>query len=86
MTTYLFIGGPADGKRVPLPSPVRGFYYPVQREGGNGDSAIIEYAVYKPQRWRGGSKEIVVYLEESLTLEDAITMIFERYPEPAVVR
>lgn len=77
---YLFIGGPADGKRVPLPQVVSCFHYPVIQGSDSSELNYINYALYRPERFRGGDEEFIVYAEEKLTLGQLVRALIERYP------
>lgn len=87
----LLIGGPCDGQRrvprdirrhaqievaVPIVSVVSKFCFPL-----NPVAAKLEYAIYEPEILRGKEIEILFYRHSSLTTDDALRLLFERYPK-----
>lgn len=86
---YLFIGGANDGARIdlltegrsivqvivpPEPQPVLpGFAIPHQ---------MITTEIYRLQRLSGGKRRFEIYVSESLSPDEMLAKLIERYPLP----
>lgn len=84
----LLIGGPCDGERH-VPRDIRRFeklYRPIPAEPldvGAGAFGLIgapgRWTVYEPEILRGKEIEMLFYRHSSLTKDDALRLLFERY-------
>lgn len=87
----LLIGGPCDGQRR-VPRDVRKFdrlviaiLEPVLVADFNRKPDPIagefKHAIYEPEILRGKEIEILFYRHSSLTTDDVLRLLFERYPK-----
>lgn len=80
---YLFIGGPADGKRVSIPERDN-----IVAVAGDRDSrGNREKVMYRKECFRFGAGaipdfETYVFIVEGLSLPDVMARLFDHYPEP----
>lgn len=72
-STCLFIGGPADGERLVVPSTTRHYTYPYTKDG------LVYRALYRPQKFSGNSRTYIVYVETDVTLGEALKLLLDGY-------
>lgn len=70
---YLFVGGPKDGKRLTTACD------PVRVATANSDGTGFEYTEYRAFRLAGELDERVVFLESSLSPDEAIALLVCNY-------
>jgi hypothetical protein len=83
--TYLFIGGHADGKRLAVPDGVsvyRYFHKPLSKVTPSEFGPEPETVMYRAEKFQANNMVIKVFVEKSLTIEDALRMMVENYCAP----
>jgi hypothetical protein len=70
MQSYLFIGGPHDGLNFPVTDDVESVKLPV---------AVTDKAVYVRSTLSVGDVSVAIYLDNSLTPEQALKRLVEHY-------
>lgn len=89
---FLLIGGPRDGCRITqgmhematksgifnAPVPVTNYHY---EENPTPKGPEVMSTAYFGQRLRGEYSEIIFYRHHSLTVDEALTRLFDRYPK-----
>lgn len=92
MSTYLFIGGPASGKRIHVPDGSDGgprYIFAVERISaaplyvthGYGASESNSQAVYYRQLFTLDGQKRYIFVWEQMRAGDAFDLLVERFPK-----